>query len=273
MQENNNYSEFKNQYNPQQKPLNGQNTSTDTHDHKKTTNRMIIIAALVIALLLITSAIFSFLILQDRLNSSQPKRSATSGLSIVSTSSLSNSSPSPSQPISSRETQIIAKQTYENQFFPNFKLNYGNDWQFSTTTTPNGYYDGALVNRTIKLQKGSSVLTMVIEPIVPTGCNGGIDQAATYNKDLGNGLFVKSYTSDGKTNFEVNKDKNLTSCNLSNRLVSNIPTSSIKKYQDSITLAGDKVQFVFAIEFSDNIKVGSAELTEVESILSNSKFE
>ena len=202
-------------------------------------------------------------------NSTQSSQSANNSITNLANFSISNSVISNSSKI---ETQ-----TYQNEFLPNFKLNYPKDWKLETTTKPTNIYQNIL-RREIVLTKNDSKMIINLGPIIPTGCSG-IEEVPIL-ADLGK---YKRY----KTQENPYNDKNESNdyfysnygfCDLNNKVKSNIQAKDAKEkgQSENNQWFKDFVKNYETIDFilSANLESASpTEIKEADEIIKNSILE
>ena len=168
-------------------------------------------------------------------------------------------------------------QTYQNEFLPNFKLNYPKDWKMETITKPTNIYQNIL-RREIILTKNDSKMIINLGPIIPIGCSG-IEEVPIL-ADLGK---YKRY----KTQENPYNDKNESNdyfysnygfCDLNNKVKSNIQAKDAKEkgQSENNQWFKDFVKNYETIDFilSANLESNSpTEIKEADEIIKNSILE
>jgi hypothetical protein len=119
---------------------------------------------------------------------------SSSFVSGSSMSSVSSSSSLASSIVSSASTATTVKtQTYTNQYFPDFKLVYPEDWKL-TSDTKEGSLKG-LLNNFVYLNKNSYKITIQLTPF-QIGCGGSGAVKNTINLKNGLKRFIISASAD-----------------------------------------------------------------------------
>lgn len=165
-------------------------------------------------------------------------------------------------------------QSYTNQYFPNFKLNYDDSWKFERKTKA---YDinPNLLEGVYTLTKSNTQIKISVAPIrIPSGC-GPIQ-----TKAIKSGNFYR-YQEGGNVIFGMSEDP---SCILDNRIATNIKLSDVQYIQDPSynykQVAEDfyKNEKSSTVIYNYSINIESIEspdstvLQEAENIIQNSVF-
>jgi len=170
------------------------------------------------------------------------------------------------------ETQI-----YTNEFLPNFKLNYPEDWKMETTTKPTNIYQNIL-RREIILTKNNSKMIINLGPIIPTGCSGGEEIPALAN--LGNFKRYKVLENPYNEDSEVDQYyySKWSICNLENRIKSSIKGRDAKEkgelensqwFKDFVSQY-ETIDFILSANLESNSQI---EIKEADEIIKNSVLE
>jgi hypothetical protein len=168
------------------------------------------------------------------------EKSSSSSQSSIQASSVSSSANSSSiSSVSSTKTSSVATeqpktQTYINEYFPDFKLVYPEDWKFSTETS-DGSYKG-LANRFVYLTKNSYKITVQLTPF-QIGCGGGGTIKSTTNLTNGLKRFIMSASIDQVDNTQpgtVGYGTNAISCPYTQQILTNIKASNFPEYINGV---------------------------------------
>ena len=129
-------------------------------------------------------------------------------------------------------TQAVTTETYTNQYFPDFKLVYPSDWEFSTTTQTSAYYP-ELLNRTIELRKDEATLSFGLQPLSRVGC-GGPGSSYTPKSGFTTSSGLSEYAQEGApgTRYYYQSADPSVRCALEDDIKTTIKESSIKNYDD-----------------------------------------
>lgn len=170
----------------------------------------------------------------------------------------------------SSSAKSIALQTYKNQYFPNFELNYDSDWKVENTTVASAY-PGLLI-RNINFSKAGKSFNLKLYPLPLSGC-GGTEPIISQKKDVGSGIFRVTVEFDNTSSTYYTKAPNSATCPLDNRIVSNISAADIPKYAEFF--GKDKfVNYIFDVELiSPSESAPVSEYIEIDKIISQSKFQ
>jgi hypothetical protein len=176
--------------------------------------------------------------------------------------SLSRSSSSASVN-SNSSSKISNLKTYTNEYFPDFKLVYPEDWKFETSTTPSEL-NKTILTRKIKLTRGQNALvldTFILDQ--EYGCES-LDPWIEVKKLNGN---LKKFTSeDGK----IIQYSNTPDCTPSNSINSNIPISRITNYTGP--KVNNNITFPYYIGLEGDYTADSDFIKEVDKVLTQSTF-
>lgn len=192
--------------------------------------------------------------------------------------SSSSSQSSQSTAVSSSATKpiIVTKpdnlNTYKNQFFPNFEINYSKDWKVDNAAKDSRY--SGLVERELLFSRGDLNFQFKIEPVYPTGC--ALDGIQTKEvKELGGGVSRVQYIIGDNPKILNSYVKLVDSpfCSFGNIITSNIDSSEITEYKE-LYAKDDKVRYFFTINTRGTSESAKNELyNQLDQIVSQSKFQ
>jgi hypothetical protein len=201
-----------------------------------------------------------FKVAKSESSSSVTSSSSTSSSSV---SSVSSTSSIVSSAANSSTTTTVKTKTYTNQYFPDFKLVYPEDWKFETGTSES--YIKGLLNRTIKLNKNGTEIKIVTGIIGSGGdvaCMKSDDQVSINDKiKRYNYADFVSYSPKDNTNdcFKIMSDINASEFPLFKEFRTSNGTQPYKN--------ATKVEYVSIISTNNKNY-----LPEIDQIISQSSF-
>lgn len=155
-----------------------------------------------------------------------------------------------------------AEQSYVNEFFPDFELNYPNTWDFETTTDESMYDN--LRTRNITLEKQDSTLTISLTPQFVSGCAGEVASDYTTLDEVG--TFTLFRSNENENMYEI--ASSIPNCPGDNSVTSNIDATFSDDFAQQQTSEGT-VDYFLTITFDDNNDL----IEEVLEIIAESSFE
>ncbi|NJK71344.1 MAG: hypothetical protein HC932_03780 [Thermales bacterium] len=163
----------------------------------------------------------------------------------------------------------IEQKTYTNEFFPDLKITYPDDWKFETSTKKSDIYEG-LLERIISLKKNETVLKITTTPFIPGGCGGPEDPKITPE-------FSTRYGLEEHTDFENKVYYTFDDyCPITNDIInSTIDGNTIKDFETGYEDKDGKIRFLFRILTnidSESIESNN-EIKEIRQIMENSRFQ
>lgn len=205
--------------------------------------------------------------------------SSSSLSSVSSTSSVVSSSANPSS-----STPTVKTQTYTNQYFPDFKLVYPEDWKFETSTQPSSY--DLLLKRDITLTKNQYQIKFSTKPNDKyDSCDGG-GLNPPYNIDVSkkftNGLSKFTLTQDSQSYLFYGENKGI-GCKENKYLQTNLKSKDYPKYLETIQNAAfvdnkELVSYSINISVSSNngktylVNSNDPMISQIDQIISQSSF-